>query len=54
MSRKFLSSAALAAKDVVFVDGARIPFSLANTIYKDLLAVDLGRLALKVRHIMNT
>lgn len=32
---------------VVVVDGCRIPFTLAGTAYKDLLAVDLGRLALK-------
>lgn len=32
---------------MVIVDGCRIPFTLAGTTYKDLLAVDLGRLAMK-------
>jgi acetyl-CoA acetyltransferase len=32
---------------VVVVDGCRIPFTLAGTAYKELLAVDLGRLVLK-------
>uniref|UniRef100_A0A7S1TQ53 acetyl-CoA C-acyltransferase n=1 Tax=Phaeomonas parva TaxID=124430 RepID=A0A7S1TQ53_9STRA len=40
-------SAASAAKNVVLVDGCRIPFVLANTSYKDYMAVDLARLALK-------
>jgi acetyl-CoA acetyltransferase len=34
-------------RKVVLVDGCRLPFTLAGTAYKDLLAVDLGRLALK-------
>lgn len=33
--------------NVVLVEGVRIPFTLAGTTYKDLLAVDLGRLAIK-------
>lgn len=32
---------------MVLVDGCRIPFTLAGSAYKDLLAVDLGRLAMK-------
>jgi len=35
------------ARNVVIVDGCRIPFTLGGTTYSDLLAVDLGRLALK-------
>eukprot|EP00968_Pinguiococcus_pyrenoidosus_P026181 scaffold7059_cov250-Pinguiococcus_pyrenoidosus.AAC.9 len=46
-SRRLLSSAASGAKNVVLVEGVRIPFALANTVYKDMMAVDLGRLALK-------
>ena len=34
-------------KNVVIVDGCRIPFTLAGTAYKNYLAVDLARLALK-------
>ena len=29
-------------KTVVVVDGARIPFTLAGTVYSNYLAVDLG------------
>ena len=29
-------------KNVVVVDGARIPFTLAGTVYSNYLAVDLG------------
>ena len=34
-------------RKVVVVDGIRLPFTLAGTAYKDLLAVDLARLAIK-------
>lgn len=34
-------------KNVVIVDGVRLPFSKAGTIYKDEMAVDLQRLAIK-------
>jgi acetyl-CoA acyltransferase len=34
-------------KNVVVVDGCRIPFTTAGSVYNDLLAVDLGRYALK-------
>ena len=34
-------------RNVVLVDGCRIPFTLAGTAYKNYLAVDLARLALK-------
>ena len=34
-------------KRVVVVDGARIPFAMAGTKYKDQMAVDLMRLALR-------
>ena len=36
-----------ASKNVVIVDGVRIPFTLAGTTYKNDIAVDLARLALK-------
>lgn len=36
-----------ASRRVVFVDGVRIPFKLSGTAYKDLIAQDLGRLAIK-------
>lgn len=38
---------AAAGRDVVFVDGCRTPFHMSGTVYKDLIAQDLGRLALK-------
>lgn len=31
----------------VLVDGARIPFAMAGTTYKDLIAQDLARMAIK-------
>eukprot|EP01031_Cornospumella_fuschlensis_P045828 gene45828-56090_t len=34
-------------RNVVVVDGVRIPFTLGGSVYKDYLAVDLGRLVLK-------
>jgi hypothetical protein len=34
-------------QNVVLVDGCRIPFSLAGTNYKNHLAVDLSRMAMK-------
>ena len=33
------------AKNVVVVDGVRLPFAMSSTIYEDQLAVDLQRLA---------
>ena len=36
-----------AARRAVFVDGCRIPFTMANTTYKKLIAVDLARMSLK-------
>ena len=33
------------SKTVVVVDGVRLPFAMASTIYEDQLAVDLQRLA---------
>jgi hypothetical protein len=57
LSRSFAASAASVSSrsasstsgpaSVVLVDGIRIPFTLAGTAYKDLMAVDLGRLAMK-------
>jgi hypothetical protein len=41
------ASSTSAASSVVLIDGIRLPFTLAGTAYKDLLAVDLGRLAMK-------
>ncbi len=45
--RRFSSAASPASRRVVFVDGARIPFKLSGTDYKDMIAQDLGRLAIK-------
>lgn len=41
------SSNKAAQKNVVLVDGVRLPFTMGNTVYKDYLAVDLQRMALK-------
>lgn len=35
-----------AKRNVVIVDGVRIPFALSQTIYQDLMAVDLAKMAL--------
>mmetsp|Transcript_14254 Transcript_14254/g.17632 ORF Transcript_14254/g.17632 Transcript_14254/m.17632 type:complete len:447 (+) Transcript_14254:81-1421(+) len=35
------------AKKIAFIDGARIPFTMANTTYSDLMSYDLARLAMK-------
>jgi acetyl-CoA acyltransferase len=40
-----LLSTAAASRNVVIVDGIRLPFALTSTIYTDQLAVDLQRLA---------
>lgn len=45
MRRAFGSAAA--SKNIVVVDGIRLPFAMQSTIYNDLLAVDLQRHALK-------
>lgn len=37
----------MASKRVVFVDGVRLPFQLASTVYKKDLAVDLAQKAIK-------
>ena len=42
-----MSSSAAASRNVVIVDGVRIPFTMAGTVYSDYLAVDLQRMALK-------
>lgn len=44
LARSFSTQAA--GRNVVVVGGVRIPFSLSSTVYKDLLAVDLQRLAI--------
>lgn len=36
-----------AALRPVFIDGTRIPFALSGTLYNDMMAVDLARLAIK-------
>ena len=41
-ARMYSSRPHNAAKNVVVVDGARIPFTLAGTVYSNYLAVDLG------------
>lgn len=46
-SRSFLSTQLNNTKNVVVVDGVRIPFAMASTIYADQMAVDLQRLAFK-------
>jgi hypothetical protein len=46
MIRKF-STAAASARRVVFVDGVRTPFKLSGTDFKDYIAQDLGRMAIK-------
>eukprot|EP00904_Undaria_pinnatifida_P005603 jgi/Undpi1/2172/HiC_scaffold_12.g05558.m1 len=45
--RRTLSSSSSSSRKPVFVDGARIPFVMSGTAYKDLLAVDLGKLAMR-------
>lgn len=35
------------SKNVVIVDGVRLPFAMSSTIYQDQMAVDLQRLAIK-------
>lgn len=34
-------------RNVVLVDGCRTPFHMSGTVFKDLIAQDLGRMALK-------
>jgi hypothetical protein len=46
--RCFSTSKSAAAKNVVLIDGARIPFALSSTIYNDYLGVDLQKFAFKV------
>eukprot|EP00591_Stephanopyxis_turris_P006852 CAMPEP_0195518548 /NCGR_PEP_ID=MMETSP0794_2-20130614/13122_1 /TAXON_ID=515487 /ORGANISM="Stephanopyxis turris, Strain CCMP 815" /LENGTH=441 /DNA_ID=CAMNT_0040647535 /DNA_START=74 /DNA_END=1399 /DNA_ORIENTATION=+ len=48
--RRHLSTTATSAvktKSVVIVDGVRLPFSMTSTIYKDEMAVDLQKMAIK-------
>lgn len=51
MLKRFLSTAAPAAASsstkVAFIDGARIPFTLAGTAYNDLMSYDLARISMK-------
>lgn len=44
-AKRAFSSAA--GRRVVLVDGCRIPFAMSGTTYKDLIAQDLGRMAIK-------
>ena len=37
----------MASRSVVIVGGARTPFALAGTVHKQLMAVDLARMAVK-------
>lgn len=46
LNARFLSSVASKKRNVVLVDGVRIPFTLAGSVYGNYLAVDLGRFAL--------
>ena len=41
-ARLYSSRPQAGVKNVVVVDGARIPFALAGTVYSNYLAVDLG------------
>uniref|UniRef100_A0A7S3VFY5 acetyl-CoA C-acyltransferase n=1 Tax=Chaetoceros debilis TaxID=122233 RepID=A0A7S3VFY5_9STRA len=41
------TAATPASQNVVIVDGVRLPFAMASTIYEDEMAVDLQRLAFK-------
>lgn len=43
----FSELSTMAAKRIVIVDGARIPFQLAQTAYKNEIAVDLAQRAMK-------
>jgi len=43
----YLSSQTKKSKNIVVVDGVRIPFAMASTTYADQMAVDLQRLAFK-------
>jgi hypothetical protein len=47
MLRRSFSTAAAGARRVVFVDGVRTPFKLSGTEFKDYIAQDLGRIAIK-------
>jgi len=47
VARAFSSASAAKGRRVVVVDGGRIPFTMAGTTYKDYMAVDLQRFALK-------
>lgn len=42
-----LTTTSCSRKNVVIVDGCRIPFTTAGSTYGDLIAVDLARMALK-------
>ncbi|GBG24228.1 Acetyl-CoA acetyltransferase, mitochondrial [Hondaea fermentalgiana] len=50
-AERTMSTAAAAksapSKKVVFIDGARVPFNLASTTYKDKISYDLARIAAK-------
>jgi len=41
-----LSKAGKSLQDVVLVDGVRTPFQLSGTGFKDLMAYELGRIAI--------
>jgi len=43
----YLSTLTKKSKNIVVVDGLRIPFAMASTTYADQMAVDLQRLAFK-------
>lgn len=46
--RAFATKAPTGSKNVVLIDGVRIPFALSNTIYAKYLGVDLQKFAFKV------
>jgi len=45
--RMYSAKAEMRKRNVVVVDGGRIPFTMGNTVYKQYIAVDLARMALK-------
>lgn len=47
MYRQAVRSFSSAKRNVVLVDGCRIPFTLGGTTYNKYLAVDLGKFAMK-------
>lgn len=47
VAARHFSTSGTKGRNVVLVDGCRIPFTLAGTTYSKYMAVDLARFALK-------